>query len=83
MDDDEREYQSISQLKEECEAMTKILKKLQREEMSLIHQNKILAREAINLGYHDSFGTGTSDGTTSTTGTNTGSGTVNTRKKKA
>jgi hypothetical protein len=46
----------LLQLKEECQTMAKMLKKLQEQEINLKSQNKILAREAINLGYEDSFG---------------------------
>ena len=49
------ETSKLAQIKEECRTMAKTLKKLQEQEINLKCQNKILAREAINLGYHDSF----------------------------
>ena len=46
---------SFHQIQKECQTMMKILSKLQQEEQTLIYQNKILSREAINLGYYDSL----------------------------
>lgn len=50
------EKQELAKIKEECHVMAKMLKKLQKQEISLKSQNKILAREALNLGYHDTLG---------------------------
>lgn len=47
--------EELTQIQEECRHMAKMLRKLQKQEISLKSQNKILAREALNLGYHDTL----------------------------
>ncbi len=55
------ESKELKKIKKECQAMIKMLKHLQEQEISLKSQNKILAREALNLGYRDSLGDGNDD----------------------
>jgi hypothetical protein len=47
-DDDDDE---LDRLEQECMAMVSLLKQLEKEELELLQQNKILAREALLCGY--------------------------------
>ena len=83
------ETSELAQIKEECRTMTKMLKKLQEQEISLKCQNKILAREAIHLGYNDSFTVassttaGGSSATSATTTTSTSGDAKKSSKKRS
>ena len=88
----EQNGKELAQIKAECQSMTKMLYTLQNTEQFLQCQNQILAREAINLGYHDSFeqpvevshktaSSATSTTTTTTTATTATSGTTSKTKK--
>ena len=43
--------QELDRLEQECTSMICLLKELEREELELLQQNKILAREALLCGY--------------------------------
>ena len=88
----EQNGKELAQIKAECQSMTKMLYTLQNTEQFLQCQNQILAREAINLGYHDSFeqpvevshktaSSATSTTTTTTATTTSTSGTTSKTKK--
>lgn len=91
----QQQQKQIKAIQKECQIMMKTLLKLQQEEISLKYQNNILAREAINLGYYDSFLNNVDDnddnngdgdivgsGGTGGTGTYGKSGTSSVKKKK-
>lgn len=43
--------EELSRLQRECKAMVGLLKELEKEEVEITEQNKILAREALVCGY--------------------------------
>ncbi|CAB9509083.1 expressed unknown protein [Seminavis robusta] len=49
-DDDDGEEPTVVRLQRECEAMMKLLTRLEQEELDLKAQNEILARMALNCG---------------------------------